>query len=144
MPGWNECSIYNEECRNKTCAHPLADHNKPQLQRGQSQCRTMASQRPCGSPWCGRPECNPKPVSKAVKLGDMPVPVVLTRDEVLLIRGMIFTRREEPAPGLLELWGKIDAAEDMATIAHAEKTSGLCERCGKSLLSHFGYCGMDL
>lgn len=22
MPGWNECSIYDEKCRNKTCEHP--------------------------------------------------------------------------------------------------------------------------
>lgn len=22
MPGWNECSIYEYECRNKTCDHP--------------------------------------------------------------------------------------------------------------------------
>lgn len=26
MPGWNECSIYDEKCRNKTCNHPT---NKP-------------------------------------------------------------------------------------------------------------------
>lgn len=22
VPGWNECGIYNESCRNQTCAHP--------------------------------------------------------------------------------------------------------------------------
>lgn len=28
MPGWNECSIYDEKCRNKTCEHPTRV-NKP-------------------------------------------------------------------------------------------------------------------
>jgi hypothetical protein len=53
-------------------------------------------------------------------MGEIPVPVMLTRDEVRTIRAMIKTRREEPAPGLLDLLDKINNAEDQSTIQHAK------------------------
>lgn len=52
MPGWNECSIYDDTCRMKTCSHPTNPRNQG------VQCRTMLSQRPCGSSQCTREECS--------------------------------------------------------------------------------------
>lgn len=52
MPGWNECGIYDEACRNRTCDHPTNPKNQG------VQCRTMLSQRPCGSPQCTREDCS--------------------------------------------------------------------------------------
>lgn len=28
MPGWNECGIYDERCRNRTCDHPTNPKNQ--------------------------------------------------------------------------------------------------------------------
>lgn len=52
MPGWNECGIYDEACRKRTCDHPTNPKNQG------VQCRTMLSQRPCGSSQCTREECS--------------------------------------------------------------------------------------
>lgn len=75
MPGWNECGIYDEACRNKTCDHPTNtskqdkcqsagphgmgkyDCKCPVISSKGVQCRTMLSQRPCGMHVCTRPEC---------------------------------------------------------------------------------------
>ncbi len=54
MPGWNECGIYDAECRNQTCAHPTNPKNQG------VKCRTMMSQRPCGAHDCTREECSGK------------------------------------------------------------------------------------
>lgn len=80
MPGFNECSIYDDECRKRKCAHPSAPWNAqkngpntcqgathgtgrydcscPVAVSGGTQCRTMPSQRPCNSASCVRPECS--------------------------------------------------------------------------------------
>ena len=69
MPQWNECGIYDEKCRNRTCDHPTNPKN-----RG-PQCRTMASQRPCGMHVCTRPECQgSKPATKNGSTGSVSVP----------------------------------------------------------------------
>lgn len=60
MPGWNECSIYDAECRARTCSHPTNPKNQG------VQCRTMLSQRPCGSSQCTREECSRARVSASV------------------------------------------------------------------------------
>lgn len=76
MPGWNECSIYDESCRNQTCSHPT----NPKRQG--AQCRTMASQRPCGMHVCTRPECQgSKPGTKNGVTGSQSVPQTTSEDE---------------------------------------------------------------
>lgn len=61
MPQWNECGIYDESCRNQTCSHPTNPKNL-----GGVQCRTMLSQRPCGSSQCTRMECSGARLSASV------------------------------------------------------------------------------
>lgn len=59
----------------------------------------------------------------AVRLGDIPVPVVLGRDEVRLIRGMLATVSANGSalpPVFQVVKDKLDAAEDAATVAHAQ------------------------
>ena len=69
MPGWNECGIYDERCRNRTCDHPTNPKNQG------PQCRTMLSQRPCGMHVCTRPECaGSKPATKNGSTGSESVP----------------------------------------------------------------------
>lgn len=66
MPGYNECGIYDPECRNKTCEHPTNPRNQG------VQCRTRTEQRPCGSRSCERPECSGARLSaEAFKAGAM-------------------------------------------------------------------------
>ena len=63
------------------------------------------------------------------KTGDMPVPVVLTRDQVRLIRGMVATTETQGQllPVFQEVKDVLDAAETVATIQHAQ---GNCYVCG--------------
>lgn len=80
MPGWNECGIYDERCRNKTCDHPTNPKNQG------VQCRTMLAQRPCRNPECTRAECSrayesaqafmavTKPATKNDSTGSVSVP----------------------------------------------------------------------
>lgn len=80
MPQWNECGIYDEACRNRTCSHPtnlLREAAKSAAETDVilsvtrepgTQCRTMLSQRPCGMHVCTRPECKG---SQPVKNGTM-------------------------------------------------------------------------
>lgn len=69
MPQWNECGIYDEKCRNRTCDHPTNPKNQG------PQCRTMASQRPCGMHVCTRPECQgSKPGTNIGSTGSQSVP----------------------------------------------------------------------
>lgn len=76
MPGFNECGIYDEACRNRTCDHPTNTSKRDACQSAGPhgigkydckcpvivpkgvQCRTMTSQRPCGNPQCVREECS--------------------------------------------------------------------------------------
>lgn len=55
------------------------------------------------------------------KLGDIPVPVEFTRDQVRLIRGMIATTAigGNLIPAFQELKDILDAAEDHATVMNA-------------------------
>lgn len=82
-----------------------------------------------------------------MKSEDITVSVEFTRDQVRLIRGMIHTATAGNVldiPEFTALLNTLNNAEDQATIKHAEKVSGKCHKCGKSLRSHFGYCGMDM
>lgn len=93
MPQWNECGIYDEKCRNRTCDHPTNTSKRdacqsagphgigkydckcPVIVPGGAQCRTMASQRPCGMHVCTRPECKgSKPATKNGSTGSVSVP----------------------------------------------------------------------
>lgn len=55
-------------------------------------------------------------------LGDIPVPVMLTREQVRLIRGMIATTAVAGnlLPAFQEVKDILDNAEDVATIKHAK------------------------
>src|ERR1700730_12685098 len=74
-------------------------------------------------------------------LGDMPIPVVLTRDQVRLIRGMLVA--SEMANGkrsyLTTILNTINNAEDQATISHA---SNMPQRC-EAWCSHYPNCQHD-
>jgi hypothetical protein len=64
------------------------------------------------------------------KLGDMPVSLVLTRDQVRLIRGMLATTaiRGELIPAFQDVKDVLDNAETQATIDHARSPQEIRER----------------
>jgi hypothetical protein len=78
--------------------------------------------------------------------GEIPVIVTLTRDQIGIIRGALALLEEispEWTPGVLPM-SEIFSLQNVFNLAENQASFKYCPRCGKSLLSHSGYCGMDM